>query len=202
MREVCMTDPVAGPDYGYLAADQSDRQFALNQATAVFAGGSWPREEDNPGRALLEHASDAYRWLRHRDSLIAVALEITPGIPQNEGTPVATVISLDDTMQVEFTLSGTDSKGASVPLDSGYTAAWALADPDASGAVLTVSADTTSCTVAAGTPTDNLSLSVTVTNPDASVLTGVEAVQVVATAATSVSLVAGTPSDESAPAAG
>jgi len=200
-----MTEPAIpdGPraDSQYMIADQADRQFALNQATAVFAGGSWPREEDNPGRALLEHATAAYRWLRHRDSLVPVALTIVPGIPQPEGSaPMATVISLDDTQEVSFTLSGSDAKGSSVPLDAGYTAAWALADPDASGAVLTPSADGTSATVAAGTPTDNLSLSVTVTNPDASVLTGVEAVQVVATAATSVSLVEGTPSPE--PAAG
>jgi hypothetical protein len=66
--------------------------------------------------------------------------------------------------------------------------------------VLTVSADTTTATVAAGVPDTNLMLSVVVTNPDGSTLNGAEAIVVVATAATTVSLVAGTPSAEPAPA--
>jgi hypothetical protein len=201
-----MPDPVAEADYAYLAADQSDRMYALDKVTELVVAGLRQQREDgrddhdDPVQAWLDAATQAYRWLRHRDSLLAVALTIVPGVPHDEGTPVATVISLDDTAEVNFTLAGTDAKGSSVPLDAGYTAAWVLADPDASGAVLTVSADTTNATVAAGVPDDNVSLSVTVTNPDGSTLTGVEAIQIVATAATSVSLVAGTPSPE--PAAG
>ena len=59
---------------------------------------------------------------------------------------------LSDTQEVVFTLEGNDAKGASVPLEAGVTAAWSLADPDSSGAVLTVSADTLSATVSAGVP--------------------------------------------------
>lgn len=190
-----MTAPA---DLMYLADDQADRLHALDKATELALSGQLARrmEADDPADVLLEFASRAYRWLRHRDSLLAVALDIVPGTPQLEGTPVATVVSLEDTQEVSFSLSGTDAKGASVPLDAGYSAAWSLSDPDGSGATATPSADTTSCVVAAGTPTDNLSLSVTVTNPDGSTLTGVEAIQVVATAATAVVLTAGTPTAE------
>jgi hypothetical protein len=63
---------------------------------------------------------------------------------------------------------------------------------------LTVSADTLSATVAAGTPTPNLSLSVTGGNTG---LTGAEAIIVQATAATTIGLVPGTATPETAAAA-
>ena len=105
-------------------------------------------------------------------------------------------INLEDTQEIPFTLQGQDAKGADVALDAGFTAAWTLTDPDNSGAVLTPSADTTSAVLAAGTPTPNILVSVTVTDPDGSTLQGAEAVIVQATAATTVSLVAGTPAAE------
>lgn len=105
-------------------------------------------------------------------------------------------MNLEDTQEVTFTLTGADLKGASVPLDSGYSATWTLNDPDASGAALVPSADTTSAVLSAGVPTANLSVSVIVTNPDGSSLDGAEAVIVQATAATTIALVPGTPSDE------
>ena len=76
---------------------------------------------------------------------------------------MTTTFNLDDTDEVD-SLTGLDAKGASVALDSGFTAAWTLADPDSTGAVLTVSDDTTTATVAAGVPDSNLLLSVVVTN--------------------------------------
>ena len=102
---------------------------------------------------------------------------------------------LSDTDQVVFSLEGVDAKGASVPLDSGFTAVFSLADPDSSGAVLTDNGDGTAI-VAAGVPDANLMLSVVVTNPDGSTLNGAEAIIVQATAATTVGLVAGTPTAE------
>lgn len=184
-------------DATYLAEDARDRRAALSFAqgalTALIYSGAPEREWH-----LL--ADDAYRWLQRRDSLRAVAITITPGTPRKEGTDMTATINLEDTQEIPFTLEGADLKGASVPLDSGFSAAWTLNDPDASGAVLTVSADTTSAVLAAGTPTANLSVSVVVTNPDSSTLDGAEAVIVQATAATTVSLVPGAPSAEPAPA--
>lgn len=117
---------------------------------------------------------------------------------------MATVFNLADTDSVPFSLAGLDAKGASVPLPDGFSAAWSLADPDATGAVLTSSADNTTAVLSAGVPDSNLmvSVAVTITNPDGttSVLNGAEAVVVTATEATTVGIVAGTPTAE-APAA-
>lgn len=182
-------------DQEYFTEDARDRRAALQFAQALVYGGA-DREQ------VWLAADFAYRWLKRRDSLHAVAITITPGTPRKEGTDMTATFNLEDTQEVVFSLTGQDAKGASVPLDSGFTAAWSLADPDSSGAVLTVSADTTTATVAAGVPDTNLMLSVVVTNPDSSTLSGAEAIIVLATAATTVGLVAGTPSDEPAPAAG
>ena len=181
-------------DATYLLEDAKDRRaalaFAQGALTALIYSGV-------PEREWHLFADDAYRWLKRRDSLRATSVEIIPGDPFKEGTaPVATTFDLSDTDQVVFTLEGNDAKGASVPLEDGITAAWSLADPDSSGATLTVSGDTLSATVAAGVPDTNLMLSVVVTNPDASTLSGAEAIIVQATAATTVGLVAGTPSAE------
>ena len=109
--------------------------------------------------------------------------------------------TLDDTDEVVFSLTGQDAKGAAVALPAGFTAAWTLADPDSTGAVLTPSADTTTATLAAGVPDSNLMVSVVVTYTDPvtgqpDTLNGAEAVIVQATAATTVGLVAGTPTAE------
>ena len=83
-----------------------------------------------------------------------------------------------------------------MPLQAGYTAAWSLADPDSTGATLTPSADTTSATLGAGVPDSNLMVSVVVTNPDGSTISGAEAVVVQASEAVTVGLVPGTPTPE------
>jgi hypothetical protein len=179
-------------DAAYLAADAEDRRHALTAAVELAS-----RRGDLGPDEWHRIADDAYRFLRHRDSLRAIRVSLVPGTPYLEGTtPMTTTYDLADTDQVEFTLTGLDAKGASVALDSGFTAAWTLADPDSTGAVLTVSADTTNATVAAGVPDSNLLLSVVVTNPDGSTLSGAEAIIVQATAATTVGLVAGTPTPE------
>lgn len=177
------------PDYGALAEDAEDRRAALAAATTFLAGNGHVERGD-----LILVADHAYRWLRSRDTLRATSIQLIPGKPYLEGTtPMTATINLDDTAVLPFSLGGEDAKGVEVgaPAD---TWAWTLNDPDASGAVLTVSADTLSATVAAGTPTSNLSLSVAGANTG---LTGAEAIVVLATAATTVSLVAGTPTAES-----
>lgn len=197
-------------DAAYLAADAADAHAALAVAAELAAHREDVHVRDGllvpPGHThWLMLAGQAYRWLRDRTSLHATSIQIVPGTPYKEGTiPMTTTFNLDDTDEVQFSLTGQDAKGASVPLDTGFTAAWSLADPDSTGATLTVSADTTTAVVAAGVPDSNLLLSVVVTNPDGSTLNGAEAIVVQATAATTVGLVAGTPSAETAaaPAAG
>lgn len=184
-------------DAAYLAEDAEDRRHALAAAVDLASrrGDIGLHHDKEPH--WLHLAEDAYRFLRSRDSLRAIRVSIVPGTPYLEGTsPMTTTFNLDDTDEVVFSLTGLDAKGASVALDSGFTAAWTLADPDSTGAVLTVSDDTTTATVAAGVPDSNLLLSVVVTNPDASTLSGAEAIIVQATAATTVGLVAGTPTAE------
>ena len=184
-------------DGAYLIADALDRRAALTAAVELASrrGDIGLHQEKEP--RWLGLADAAYRFLRSRDSLRAIRVSIVPGTPYLEGTtPMTATFDLSDTDAVEFTLTGLDAKGASVPLDSGYTAAWTLADPDSTGATLTVSEDTTNATVAAGVPDSNLMLSVVVTNPDGSTISGAEAIIVQATAATTVGLVAGTPTPE------
>jgi hypothetical protein len=192
-----------GQDHAYLQADAEDRRAALAAATELIAAdGGMPHGRRSE---WLEIAAEAYRWLRGRESLRVVSIKLTPGEPRPEGTPdMATVFNLADTDSVPFSLTGQDAKGATVPLPDGFSAAWTLGDPDSTGAVLTPSADNTSAVLSAGVPDSNLlvSVAVTVTNADGStsVLNGAEAVIVTATEATTVGIVAGTPTAE-APAA-
>jgi hypothetical protein len=192
---------MSDPDAAYLGADAKDRRCALNMATVLAAScasdEAWARQGDDSRQVWLTLADHAYRWLRQRDSLKAVTLVLNPGTPYPEGTtPMGTTFDLSDTDEVVFTLGGVDAKGASVPAPAD-TWAWNLADP--TGSVLTVSADTTTATVAAGSPDTTGTLTLTVTG-QASGLTGAEAILVVASAATAIELVPGTPSAE-APAA-
>lgn len=179
----------------YLDEDARDRRAALG-----FAGALAYASPDRAAHDWQRNADLAYRWLQRRDSIRAVSVEITPGTPRKEGTTVTATFTLDDTAEVTFSLTGLDAKGAAVPLPDGFTAAWSLADPDASGAVLTPSEDATTAVLAGGVPDTNLMISVTVTEADGTTLEGAEAVIVQATAATTVGLVAGTPAPEPAPA--
>ena len=106
---------------------------------------------------------------------------------------MTTVYSFADTAQVEFTLTGLDAKDASVPLPAGYTAAWSLADPGGTGAVLTPSARATSAVLSGGRPGTNLMVSAAVTGPDGTVLHGAEAVTVTATRAMTAGIAASAP---------
>ncbi|MDQ2876140.1 MAG: hypothetical protein M3Y33_15650 [Actinomycetota bacterium] len=185
-----MTDPAV------LAADAEDARAALAAATAVLAAGAAWRPVE-VGR-LTSLSAVAYRFLRSRDTLRAVSVRLVAGTPYKEGTtPVATVFNLADTDSVSFSLTGLDAKGAATDLPAGFSAAWTLADPDATGAVLTPSADSTTAVLGAGVPDSNLmvSVAVTVTNPDGTttVINGAEAVVVTATAAVTVGIVPGTP---------
>jgi hypothetical protein len=181
-------------DQAYLAEDARDRRAALAFAQA-FVYGVQGREEF--GWPPL--ADEAYRWLQRRDSIRAVSIQLIAGEPRNEeGTPaMSSVIDLSDIQEVPFTLGGTDAKGASVAAPSD-TWTWTLADPDATGATVTVSADTTSAVVAAGSPDTTGVLTLTVTGQNSG-LTGSQAIDVVASAATAIQLVEGTPADEPTP---
>lgn len=174
----------------YLLADAEDARTALQVAAVANDGFT----------SLLERAQACYGWLRSRQTLRPAAIRLTPGTPHPEGHPVTTTFNLADTDEVTFSLTGLDAKNAEVPLPSGFTATWELADPDTSGAVLTPSADGSTAVLSSGVPDTNLmiSVSVSVTNPDGSTttMTGAEAVIVQATAATTVGLVPGTPQPE------
>ena len=189
---------MTAPGDSYLAADAEDRRAALSAAVQLAADGSltWP---GHGSPAWLDAADRAYTWLRQRDSLKPAAVTIVPGQPHKEGTiPVTTTFDLSDTDEVTFTLSAQDAKGSSVPMPAD-TWQWALADPDGTGSTLTVSADTLSATVAAGTPDTTGTLTLTVTG-QSSGLNGAEAILVQASAAATIGLVAGTPVAEAPPA--
>ncbi len=180
-------------DAAYLAEDARDRRAALAFAQSfVYV---------SPARDQFEWpplADEAYRWLQQRDSLRAASISLIAGTPIPEGEiPVTATIDLSDIDEVTFTLSAVDAKGAEVPVPSD-TWNWALADPDGTGSTLTVSADTLSATVAAGTPDTTGTLTLTVTGASTG-LTGAEAILVVASAAATIGLVAGTPTAEPAP---
>lgn len=177
------------PDYGALAEDAADRRAALSAAVTLLGQIELIRRGE-----LVTLADHAYRWLRSRDTLRATSIRIISGIPYHEGTvPVTATINLDDTDSVAFSLAGADAKNVAVAAPSD-TWTWTLTDPDSSGATVAVSDDTTSATVSAGTPTVNLLLSVAGASTG---LQGAEAILVQPTAATTISLVAGTPTAES-----
>jgi hypothetical protein len=181
------------PDGAFLAADAEDRRAAL-AAAAEVASHRGDADLITVGSAShwLALAERAYWWLRDRSTLHAVSVQIIPGTPYTEGTSMTATVDLSDTNVLPFTLTGLDVKNAQVPAPAD-TWNWVLSDPDNSGAVLTVSTDTLSATVAAGTPTPNLSVSVT---GQTTGLQGAEAIIVQATAATTVGLVPGTPTAE------
>jgi hypothetical protein len=192
-----------------LAGDAEDRRAALAAAVTIAShrgDTGLTRSDERPH--WLDLADAAYRWLRNRDTIRITAVKIIHGIPRPEGTsPVTTTYNLADNDEVTFSLTGQDAKGAAVPLPSGYTASWTLADPDSTGATLTASADTTTAVLAAGVPDSNLmvSVTVTVTNADGSTSTyqGAEAVIVSAGPLATISLVPGSVSPEpAAPASG
>lgn len=183
-------------DAAYLAADADDARAALAFTAEVVARRGDTDIEHGQGRGphWQQIADQAYSWLRNRVSLRASAITLVPGTPEKEGTTVTATIDLSDIDQVTFTLSAEDAKGASVPVPAD-TWTWDLADPDSTGSVLTVSTDTLSATVAAGTPDTTGTLTLTVTG-QTSGLTGAEAILVVASAASVIGLVAGTPAPE------
>jgi hypothetical protein len=197
-----VTTPDPGADDGALLADALDARAALVAATVLHE----PRSSWQPAdiTRFTAVASGAYRWLRSRGTLRVTSIQIVPGTPHPEGAPVATVFDLSDADEVTFTLTGKDAAGASVPLPDGFSAAWTLADPDATGAVLTPSADNSSSTLGSGVPDSNLlvSVAVTITNADGStsVLNGAEAVIVQAGDAVTVGIVPGTPTPKPPPA--
>jgi hypothetical protein len=180
-------------DDAYLQADAEDRRTALARAVELASkrGDVGLHGSEAGGVHWLRLADDAYYWLRNRVSLRASTITLDPGTPVKEGTSMTATIDLSDVDQVTFTLSAADAKGASVPVPTD-TWSWSLSDPDGTDSVLTVSADTLSAVVAAGTPDTTGTLTLTVTGQNTG-LTGAEAILVVASAASVIGLEAGTP---------
>ena len=165
--------------------DAEDRRAALRCAVdlALESG-------NHSGVRITADANYFYAWLRWRDTMRAVSIVLQPGTSSQEGTSaMATTFEMADNDQVTFTLDGKDAKGADVPSPSD-SLNWSLADPDGSGAVLTVSGDTLSAVVAAGTATANLVLSAA---GQSSGLSGQCAITITAGPAVAVDLVPGTP---------
>jgi hypothetical protein len=177
---------VPDQDDAYIDADQADAHAALEESAQIIASGQAAAHE------WTELSARAYRWLRNRDSLRVVRIELKPGKPGKEGKVMTTTYNLEDDDEVQFSLTGFDAKDAPVAAPSD-TWTWTLADPDSSGATLTVSEDTTTATVAGGVPDTNLLLSVTGAD---SGLSGAEAIIVVAGAVATIGLVPGTPTPE------
>jgi hypothetical protein len=181
----------------WLAADAIDRRAALADATTMVTHFPGRRGDQPPEVTWFALADRAYACLRGRESLRITSIKIIPGTPY-EGTPtMATTFDINDTQTLPFSLTGLDAKNVAEPLPAGYTATWTLADPDASGAVLTPSADGTTADLAAGVPDVNLLVSVSVSWTDASgnpqTGTGAEAIIVTAGPITAVGIVPGTP---------
>lgn len=184
-------------DDAYLAEDATDRRAALAAAVDLTS------RRGDIGPDDWHHLADsAYRWLRERDSLRIVSVQIIPGSPYPRGTsPMTSIFDLSAVDSDVFTLMGADANGNPVPLPANYTAAWSLLDPADTGAVLTPSDDTTSATLApvlVGTLT--IDVTVTVTNSDGSTSTyqGAEAVIVAAGPIDTIAVVPGTPTPEPA----
>jgi hypothetical protein len=191
------------PDDGYFAEDATDRRAALAAAVSMASHrGDIHLHHDAGDPHWLGLADSAYRWLRERDSLRIVSVQIIPGTPYPEGTsPMTSTFDLSATSDDVFTLMGADANGNQIPLPANYTAAWSLLDPASTGAVLTPSEDTTSATLApvlVGTVT--LDVTVTVTNSDGSTSTfqGAEAVIVSPGPIDTIAIVPGTPTPEPA----
>ncbi len=64
----------------------------------------------------MQVATDSYHFLRSRDSLRTVRIELIPGQPREEGSPMTMSFDLQDTDEVTFTLQGQDAKGAATAL--------------------------------------------------------------------------------------
>jgi hypothetical protein len=189
----CVTDAAAS-----FAADADDRRAALAAAVGLTAA-----RGDYAPNEWTSLADAAYRWLRERDTLRIVSVQIIPGTPYPEGTsPMTSTFDLSATSEDIFTLTGQDANGNPVPLPANYTASWTLSDPAGTGAVLTPSADMTSATLApvlVGTVTINVAVTVTNSDGTTSTFQGAEAVIIAAGPINTIAVVPGTPTPEPAP---
>jgi hypothetical protein len=189
------------PDYTtgelvYLAADADDRRTALAAAAVFLARGVTTdafghHERRVSTRQWLDAATEAYRWLQHRESVAATSISLIASNPRKEGSTVTTSLNLQDDQEVSFTLMGADDKNVQVPAP---TDTWTWSSDDSAGAIvtLTVSDDTTSATVAAVAP-GTATISVSGANTG---LQGAEACIVSAGPAVTIDLVPGTPTQE------
>ncbi len=130
----------------------NEREAALTAAVTVsaacFTGGP---EAD---RELLATATGIFDWLVGPVALyVAIGEVLDQGTKEPTGTPTGgNAMQLHDTEQVDLTVSVSDVKGATVGDDPGTTTddlTWTIDNPTA--ASLTVSPDTRTCTVIAGT---------------------------------------------------
>jgi len=175
----------------------ADRLAALQSAVGYYAASGIAMD---PGSAL-HHAPDVvriadifYQFLTGPAvlSLTPAALTYEQGSQAGPGTPTLLkgphLVQLTDTQQVLLSVAEADSKGSPVS----DQLSWAVDNPGV--IAIAPSADTQSCECVAGVPG-----TATVTVTDNSVtppLTGSEAFTVVAGAATSLVITAGTPQDQ------
>jgi hypothetical protein len=174
-----------------------DRLLALQLAisTVVPSGGSFPADRAGEVTAVAEVY---YRWL---DGPVSLALTHDPvtynqADPDGPGTPTVmkgNAVQLTDTQQVTLSVAETDPKGQPV---TGDNLAWTVDNPDV--IAITPSADGYSCLCVAGTVgTATVTVTDSTANPP---LTGTDALTVVSSAATSLTIGEGTAEEQPPPA--
>lgn len=173
----------------------AERSHALKEALDLYRGDAFNGALDREGSkvattALLETATDIYRWLTGPVSFMII---IGPVLSQDDGQPTGRTIEgfpmqLHDSEKIDLNVTVADAKGVAIADDPSIDTdnlVWSFSDPNV--ATLTVSADTRTCTVIAGLPGSGTG---TVTLGD---LSATFAVDVVPGAAALVSIAEGTP---------
>jgi hypothetical protein len=185
-----------------LTAEQSKRELALTEAVRVASIVTQPGTGDAAIRDLARTVAILTNLFEFTlDRGFATALRITPSAPVDQSTgarsPLITkdgVMQLTDTQQVDLVVEPEDSKGN--PTADTLTWGAALNGGDASSAVtLSVSTDTLTCTVIAGSP----AVGVVVTATDPNNISGSISVDVVAGTAASLVITPGTPVEQPTP---
>jgi hypothetical protein len=168
------------------------RQFALSEAVKLHKDREFTGTHTAAGQVVAA-AEKFFGFLNEAAPTARLAFSIVLITDQATGSPSphqysGGIPTMLDTEQLVIAVQAEDSKGA--PTSDSLT--WS-APGDVTGAVLTPSADTMSCTVAAGTPGI-----VPVQAVDPNGVTGLSPVTVTAGAATQLVLTQGTPTPQGA----
>jgi hypothetical protein len=169
------------------------RELAMTLAVDLHREHFEPSDDITANRKVTRTASAIFAWLT---GPIALFIAMGPVLDQNTGeqtgnNPKGSPMQLHDNEQVDLTVSVLDAKGASILDDPATTSddlSWVVTDQ--SVATLTISADTRTCTVAAGMPGSTTG---TVTLGD---LSATFAVDVIPGAAAKVTISEGTPTEQ------